>query len=396
MNEATEFASAGVTRVAIASAVASLALVAFLFAWRDPARRSLRLYGFLACGVALYQVLPVFPPPASSALGIGVAASLGILSFALPALGYLFLIRFEELEIGRIRIALLAAAASGAVLFLLPIPSVGPWLPAANGVLVATFTADFLVSLWRLGRKKRPEAPLLFVGTGGLILATLGEAASQRGVLLLPDGAPPLLGPAFVLFSALLLVAVADEGKRLLTRATTDVLTSLPNRATFLEKSRQELERAERTGHPMAVAMLDVDRFKSINDEFGHPQGDRVLVCVARSLQQATRGIDVCGRYGGEEFALLLVETDEGEAFAAVERVRASVASVMPPRVPRQVTISAGLALHHGRFERATLEELIRRADKALYESKGAGRDRTTISRTGPGHPRTAAEVRYR
>jgi diguanylate cyclase (GGDEF)-like protein len=204
------------------------------------------------------------------------------------------------------------------------------------------------------------------------------------------------VGPAFLLFTALLLVAVADQGRMILERATTDALTGLPNRVTFLERARRELARAERSGSSLALAMLDIDRFKRFNDRYGHQAGDRVLAQAGRAVAGAVRGIDIAGRYGGEELVLVLVDVEADAAVAAVERVRAAIAEVRLPNVQEAVTASAGVALHHGAFDSADVAGLIRRADEALYRSKAAGRDRTTLESRGPDRPTSPAEVRYR
>jgi diguanylate cyclase (GGDEF)-like protein len=263
-----------------------------------------------------------------------------------------------------------------------PTDRTSAWVGAASLVLLG---AAALVDLSRL---RRPDGALLFAATAALLLAALFDAAASRGVLLPGASLPPLLGPAFLLFTALLLVAVADQGRRLFERATTDALTGLPNRVT--------LARAERSGSSLALALLDVDHFKRFNDRYGHQAGDRVLALAGRAVAGAIRGIDLAGRYGGEELVLVLVDVDADEAFAAVERVRAAVARVRVPNVPEAVTVSAGLALHHGAFERADLFALVRRADEALYASKAAGRDRTTMESRGPERPTSPAEVRYR
>lgn len=140
--------------------------------------------------------------------------------------------------------------------------------------------------------------------------------------------------------------------------------------------------------------MLDVDHFKSFNDRFGHLAGDAALTAVARAVARTVRGIDAAGRYGGEEFIVLLVEADAEAALHAAERIRAAVASLGPPRIPLGVTVSAGIAIHQGRFERTSLESLVARADAALYAAKKAGRDRVVLEPLP--EPVTPADLRYR
>lgn len=379
-------------RVATASPVASFGLAALLFFLRSPGRRWLLSYSALAIGISAYLLLPLAPQERGS-----VAPRLALaLSFALPALGYFLLASFSELRFSAGRVVLLSLPVMGFLLSLSPAGASQPHLGTASGIILLALALEFLSGLWRQGRRRRPEAPLLFVGTGALVLAVLAEAGINSGVLLVPRLEIPLVGPAFLFFTLFLLVAVADEGERTLTRATTDLLTGLPNRTAFLERARREMERASRAGSSLAVAILDIDRFKSINDRFGHPEGDRVLVAVAKAMQTTVRGIDLVARWGGEEFVLLFVDVDQKGAIPAIERVRAAIAAIEPPRVPERITVSAGITLHFGQFESSTVEELIQRADVALYESKRKGRDRTTLAEIGPEIPESAADVRYR
>lgn len=382
--------------VGASSASGALGLVALLLFARDRSRRDLLLYGLLASGVAISLLLR---PPLPALLGLAGGAADRLreaLSFALPAAGYAFALRVGHVPLGAGRGLLLVLPACGLLLALWPSPRLHPFVAPLAGVTLVALSADVLLALARPERRRRAESALLFVGTGSLLLLALLEGALSRGIVLLPRLDVPLLGAGFLLFSALLLVALADEGRRLLVRATTDPLTGVPNRATFLERARGELERAGRTGESLSVVMLDVDRFKSFNDRYGHQTGDRVLVAVAQAIQVTIRGIDLVGRFGGEEFVLLLVDVDEKSAVAAIERVRRAISSLGPPRVPQRITASAGAVVHHGRFDRASVSDLIAAADTALYRSKESGRDRTTLAVAGEEKPTSAAEVRYR
>lgn len=369
---------------ASAVAIATLGLVALLFWARDRSRTDLLLYTILASGLSTFLVLGL----RSGATGASRAA-LGLL---LPGLAWLLLVRFLDLPLRRGRLTLLALPAVA-----LPLVVV---VPAARALAAPTAAVALVVfggaALLDLVRLRRPDAALLFAATALLLLAALFDAAAAKGVLLPGVRLPPLLGPAFLIFTALLLVAVADQGRRLVEKATIDALTGLPNRATFLERARRELERAQRNGSSLALAMLDIDHFKRFNDRYGHPAGDRVLKDAGRAVAGAVRGIDLAGRYGGEELVLLLVDVDAEAATAAVERVRAAIAEVRLPHVPDAVTASAGIALHHGAFDRCGVPDLIRRADAALYRSKAEGRDRTTLEARGPERPTSPADVRYR
>ncbi|MHA7817011.1 MAG: GGDEF domain-containing protein [Pseudohaliea sp.] len=154
--------------------------------------------------------------------------------------------------------------------------------------------------------------------------------------------------------------------------ARVDGLTGLLNREQLDAELRQALSLASRSGQPVAVALLDLDHFKAINDRHGHPVGDQVLVTVARVLGDVVRSTDRVGRWGGEEFLLLLPETGEAGARAVAEKVRAAIeAAAYPAGVV--VTTSIGVAWDPGGLPP---QSLVARADKALYEAKAAGRNR--------------------
>ena len=261
-----------VVPAASAVAIATLGLVALLFFARDRSRRDLLLYALLAAGMAAYLVLGI---PAGAGGSVRPGAVLGL---ALPPLAYLLLLRFLELTVTPLRLALFLVPATGLVL-VLAVPAAERVAGGLGGASLVLFGGSALLDLARL---RRPDGALLFAATAALLLASLFDTGAARGVLLLGP-APPLLGPAFLLFTALLLVAVADRGRALLVRATTDVLTGLPNRATFLERAERELARAERSGSSLALVMLDIDHFKRFNDRYGHQAGDRVLAPGGRA-----------------------------------------------------------------------------------------------------------------
>ena len=164
---------------------------------------------------------------------------------------------------------------------------------------------------------------------------------------------------------------------RLEQEARTDPLTGCANRRGFLELARHELVRARRHGHKMALLMLDLDHFKAVNDRYGHPVGDRALKKVAEVCHEALREEDAIGRIGGEEFAILLPETDGNRAQEVGERVRQAVAVsevTIEDQLPLQFTVSIGTTVLQ--TDDADIEALFGRADKALYAAKEAGRNR--------------------
>jgi diguanylate cyclase (GGDEF)-like protein/PAS domain S-box-containing protein len=151
--------------------------------------------------------------------------------------------------------------------------------------------------------------------------------------------------------------------------ARTDPTTGLPNRRSWEEEVRAAIARAQRHEHSLAVALVDLDRFKLFNDTYGHPAGDALLADAAASWRVTLRVTDFIARYGGEEFALLLPECPPDEALAVLDRLRAAT--------PRNQTASVGVA-YWDRSE--SPEELVARADAALYGAKDAGRDRVVTS----------------
>ena len=162
--------------------------------------------------------------------------------------------------------------------------------------------------------------------------------------------------------------------------ATHDALTGLFNRRYFFTLAERELERSQRYGHPLALLMLDLDHFKAVNDSRGHQAGDQVLRAVAGIIQTSLRQIDVVGRYGGEEFVVLLPETARMTALAVAKRLCTAVAaqSVELHGECLPITISIGVAVGFGDAA-LNLEELLERADRALYAAKSTGRNRVVV-----------------
>jgi diguanylate cyclase (GGDEF)-like protein len=158
-----------------------------------------------------------------------------------------------------------------------------------------------------------------------------------------------------------------------------DSLTGLLNHSALKERLAAEIARAERNGDALAFAMLDLDHFKKVNDTHGHAAGDRVLRALARLLRERLRRSDIAGRYGGEEFALILPATDGAAALSVLEDIRRNFASVEHGTGGHafSVTLSAGVA-DYPRFARP--DRLAEAADQALYASKHAGRNRVTLA----------------
>jgi diguanylate cyclase (GGDEF)-like protein len=165
--------------------------------------------------------------------------------------------------------------------------------------------------------------------------------------------------------------ALERQNALLAERASTDGLTGLKNRVHFDEALDAALSYSARHGHALSLIMLDVDRFKAYNDEFGHPAGDDVLRSVSDILRRNARREDVVARYGGEEFALVLPSTDTDAARILTERLRLAIAGDQWQR--RAVTASFGVTTT--RVPVLDAERLIKQADRALYHSKAHGRN---------------------
>ncbi len=163
--------------------------------------------------------------------------------------------------------------------------------------------------------------------------------------------------------------------------ATTDDLTLLPNRRKCSELLEREMARASRTGNPFSVFLFDVDLFKGINDDNGHDVGDRVLIRIAKVGQEVVRATDTLGRWGGDEFILLMPDTENGRAWEVCRRLKQAVedSTVMTNTgTPVKVTISGGISTYQSEEEGEPLSigRLVRGADEALYRAKEDGRSR--------------------
>jgi len=198
-------------------------------------------------------------------------------------------------------------------------------------------------------------------------------------------------------------VLLHQEAQRL---SITDGLTGLWNYRYFQMTIDKEIERASRFGRPLSVLMLDLDKFKAVNDTYGHQRGDSVLIELATRIKGAIREVDTLARYGGEEFVLILPETDVTGALQTAEKVCELVRNRRfgsTDEEPLRLTISVGLAVYPDHA--STPAGLVKAADTALYAAKGAGRDRVVMAKpAGDGvdtveglrvGPAIASETRY-
>ena len=242
---------------------------------------------------------------------------------------------------------------------------------------------------------------------GGYVLWDIGRAVGRIGVLLTSEGRPRGLehrrdevGTLLASFARMLetvehqaaeinrfaerLDAAYKElettNARLKETSFKDEVTGLYNRRFFSLRLEEELSRYRRFNHPVSVVLLDLDGFKSVNDDLGHTMGDHTLRDIAQILMKHSRGINVVSRYGGDEFAVLLVETSKAGARLYADRIREVVAK-FPFAHGKVITASFGVASLPD-DEATTAEELFRAADVALYAAKRAGKNRVAVALT--------------
>jgi two-component system cell cycle response regulator len=246
-------------------------------------------------------------------------------------------------------------------------------------------------SLFRLAEDVRPNAihdedpigddggpepivrDVLFAGTVVARLAIAPCLGGEADIASLADAVSRELG------SAVRMTELLEELER---SATTDALTGLMNRRAFTARMNAELSRCARHGYPLALALLDVDHFKRINDGHGHAAGDRVLCALGRLLGEQLRASDFAARWGGEEIVVAFTSTEPDGGRTAAERLRAAVQALVVPdgsggSIP--VTVSVGVVPARGERH---LDALVEQADLAMYASKQGGRNRVTLAGT--------------
>src|SRR4051812_8916931 len=230
-------------------------------------------------------------------------------------------------------------------------------------VLPATYAMFFL--------RKVAAVTIAALASGGYVAAALAGPASGSHVVVAGVGIAAAAG---------LVGLQRANANRLIWRlsdaAVTDALTGLMNRRGFQELIETELERARRSGQPLSLIIGDLDHFKALNDRFGHGAGDRALEQLALILDTAKRRIDTAARIGGEEFAVVLPDSDHHAAYILAERTRREVRETFMYE-PYELTISLGVATFplHG----TSVETLVAQADEALYAAKALGRDRSVV-----------------
>jgi diguanylate cyclase (GGDEF)-like protein len=266
--------------------------------------------------------------------------------------------------------ALAAAAKPDAALVALDL-ALDRDLPGANG--------PTLLQHWRAD-DRTASVPVLILapGTAG---DDLQATCLDRGAA---DYLQHPLHPRVLLARVDRAIRDGRERRRLEAAAQTDGLTELPNFRALDARLRQELDRARRYRTPLAMAMIDLDHLKDVNDRLGHTAGNQVLAAFARRLTRSLRVTDFAARYGGDEFAILLTHQGWREAAVFCERLRRSLITrpLFSPRADEldfPTTISVGVASHTPTSPRTSGEALLQAADAALYEAKRQGRNQVVI-----------------
>lgn len=238
-------------------------------------------------------------------------------------------------------------------------------MPGINGI-------DFLRSV----RTQLPQAARAIL-SGQMDIRAVSEAINRAEIhrfLLKPWENDYLVLQCLELLQ---MHASLVENSRLHLLSITDPVTQLTNHRYFQDRLRKEIERAESSGQPLSLLMIDIDHFKSFNDRFGHPVGDRLLFEIAQQMESQVGPRAVTSRYGGEEFAVLLPGVDTFQALQKADKIRRAIEATPLRAVsgtPTFVTVSMGVASYPHLAKSAT--ELIESADQALYQAKKMGRNK--------------------
>ncbi len=322
-----------------------------------------------------------------------------VIGNAATAGGYLFALHGINRFTGqppqvRTSLALLGLVVGGFIALL----AVDAPAPLRSGLISGVNTVVTLLTAWRLlafalSSEGMREVALIAAGLHGLHGAFLGARVflvltmPPLGSLMVPNGFQHVLLMEFVvamvLSSTMFILLTTRRLQTDLNRlAAIDGLTGCYNRRALLELAEREIARCERSAADLAVMMIDIDHFKPLNDTHGHAAGDAILVQVVQRARATLRPVDLFGRYGGEEFCVVLPGLAPGDTLSVAERLRTAV-SGLPCTVGTlslSVTISMGVA-HYGGDGRS-VAELIAAADAALYQAKTAGRDRVVFATT--------------
>ena len=254
------------------------------------------------------------------------------------------------------------------------------WIDRASGTelsLAALYLGPVAIIAWFFGRTQG-RAWCLLVGTASA-LAELTMSGQSTAPTIIAWNTAAVMMLSLVVVEVLTRLHRSLEVERDLAR--TDTLTGVANTRSFKELAEAELERARRYGRTFTLASLDLDHFKSVNDTLGHAAGDRLIHDAGQAIRRRLRRVDIVARIGGDEFVVLLPETDAAAAAVALEHIRGALQSVADGYGP-EVTASFGAVTFVS--PPASVEQMLQLADVAMYQAKNASRDRIesmTISR---------------
>jgi diguanylate cyclase (GGDEF)-like protein len=279
-------------------------------------------------------------------------------------------------------LAAIAAIGAALVVFTHVSPNYNWRLLLVSGFMAAVFVNHALLVARQGGRRFSTrfvltvlvtEATVLFLRAGSALTTESGDLLQASPIQTLYIAAYAIA--MLMLTVGLLLLATDRLRDELEYLATHDPLTGVLNRRAFMAAAEQELARCHRHGHVMSIVLLDLDHFKQLNDTHGHLVGDQVLRDLTERIAPLLRRPDQLGRYGGEEFILLLPETNRDAAAVVAERIRAAAAAA--DKLP-SYTVSIGVACNI--VSDTGLDPLLARADDALYEAKEGGRNRVVLA----------------
>ncbi|GAA6130204.1 sensor domain-containing diguanylate cyclase [Halopseudomonas sabulinigri] len=261
-----------------------------------------------------------------------------------------------------------------------------PASTAAVIMMVVTLSVTF-----SLLRKGNPLAKFFLVGHGFFVIFNVMAVLFYKGLIEPTYIASHGVGIGIMLEALMLAFIISHRIKiledirasqdELKKQAATDPLTRLYNRRYFFAEAGYLMEVAKAHQQPLAVLAIDIDRFKQVNDTHGHAVGDQVIITLARALKAQSRNKDLLARFGGEEFVMLLPETNTDQALACAERVRAAIAAQridLSPGKQLSLTVSIGVATVN--LATDSIETALNRADKALYEAKHKGRNQVCLN----------------
>lgn len=239
------------------------------------------------------------------------------------------------------------------------------------------------------GNKERTAGDLLKRHTKASRLIEEGAADEEVSIIVLCDGSIPfdegMLGATphvrLGVKDRLLhkIKELREENMRLRSLALVDNLTGLGNKRFFWMQLETEMARTKRTGHPCTLMMIDLDNFKSLNDAFGHLEGDKFLEAFGRIMHENSRSTDLPCRYGGDEFALIMPATTVMHTLRTAERLK-NILAGMPQESDPRVTLSIGIS-EYSPFSQYTAKEFVRAADESLYQAKKEGKDKVCVDR---------------